>query len=92
MAKKKVRRVVWSNMVNLAGLYSKTPIQCRLKLSGKYWDKSDNYDVSPGEIGISDQRPFSGIARFSSFSKREVELWTLGATAVLLRLRDFAEA
>lgn len=86
-------KVIWGNRVNLVGLYSQKPI--RMKLYDEYYDEDELWWTSTdGSLGVHEVglvgSAADGCRTFSSESKREVELWTDGAMAVLQRLDNFA--
>lgn len=84
-------RVVWSNIVNLGGVYSDKPICCRLK-SGvgepTYWDSTGDLDVKT--VGERPLSPGSECTQFSSRSRRDVAMWTAGARAAMKLIRSIA--
>jgi hypothetical protein len=93
---KRVRapKVLYSNMVNMAGLYSRTPVKCFLRRGGpdsvygaSYWDSTGDYDTYKPGLEIR-----TGWIKFTSESKREVEAWTEGASAVMRMLRAWSGA
>jgi hypothetical protein len=84
--KKPSPKVVWANGVNSAGLYSNKPIRCAWHESGvssAYWDRTGNFDVT--RLGLKK----GPMDTFASHDRRDVELWTAGARAILDRLREW---
>ena len=82
-------KVVWANGINLVGLYSSKPVRCVWKepgdSTGAWWDASGDFDVN--RLGFE----FGPMDVFASASKRDVEMWTAGALAILSRLRELTE-
>lgn len=93
MAKK--RKVLWSNMINLSGLYSDKPVRCRdmkdrYGEARGYWDRTGNFCTSEDQIGehvLND----GAVVQFTSRSKEEVEFWTRGAKAALAAVVRFCK-
>ena len=78
---------VWANGVNLAGIWFQTPR--RMFWCGEseaYWDHSGDFDAK--KLG---QNSEMGVVTFASESKAEVEAWTLGAQAVMSRLKEWCK-
>jgi len=81
-------KVVYTNIINLGGLYSDKPIKCKLTESDLYsglgeiewWDKSGDVDVKQLGLYKHDNNCF---IQFSSLSKIEVQVWTDGVKAAL---------
>jgi hypothetical protein len=91
MKRATVRRgaAYYCNFVNLRGLYSQQPIVCkRPDENGIFWDSTGNISVNPKKLGLNID---SGIIKFSSGSRRDVELWTNGALAILKMLKDWVQ-
>jgi hypothetical protein len=89
--RRNVRRgaTYYCNFVNLRGLYSQKPIVCnRLAEDGMFWDSSGNVEVNPKKLGIN---VCSGRIEFASKSRRDVELWTIGALSILKMLKNWAQ-
>ena len=84
MKKRAKPMVVWANGVNAMGLYSQKPIRCVYHengLNSAYWDRTGDFDVT--RLGFE-----SGpMDTFASEERRDVEIWTAGARAILGRLR-----
>lgn len=83
-------KVLYTNLVNLAGLYSKEPVKCfrKNRAFGEgfwYWDKTGN--VQADETHEKDDN----IIQFTSPNKKEVELWTKGASAVMEMLKRWSK-
>ena len=79
-------KVVWGNMVNLSGLRSDTPMKFTLRknLDG-WWHKDGNDDVT--QLGLLTE---CGYIQFASTNRKEVELWTEGAKAVMTLLQEWS--
>ncbi len=78
---------IWSNMVNLSGLYSDKPVSCYYnKTLDSWWDKLGDYEIT--KLGYMED---AGCVYFSSENKEEVEHFILGAKAVMSMLRKWAE-
>jgi hypothetical protein len=80
-------------MINLSGLYSKTPIECSDKHgfcinNETYWDKEGNFDINPNKLGIEE---FDRYIKFSSENKHEVEIWTKGVLSVMKMLQKWSK-
>lgn len=83
-------KVIWANQINLAGLWS--PIPERMKwdeLQDCWWDRNGWFSIP--KLGFY-TRYDSTIIGFSSENKKEVEIWTRGALAVLNRLGNWTKA
>ncbi len=86
-------KVVWSNMVNVSGVYSPKPIRCVWKpnefsAGGAYWGEGGDYEA--GEMGSHVSRHWPQCTTFSSRKRNEVEVWTIGARAAMLLIRSIS--
>lgn len=84
--------VVWGNCINLSGLYSTKPIKCIKDNEFEhdidrtiYWDKSGTFDIEV--VGLDKKK---GCIKFSSFDKKETEVWTDGAKSILFMLNNWS--
>ena len=87
---KKQPKVLYTNLVNLDGLYSKEPIKCPRKnsYSGKrFWYCNKTGSIHAYEKHEKDDN----IIQFTSPNKKEVELWTKGAAAVMEMLKRWSK-
>lgn len=85
-------KVLYSNMVNLSGLYSNKPVRCKPEKDSDddyYWDSSGNFDCHltwvEGTIFLN-----RGV-QFTSEDKEKVQIWTDGAKAVMKQLNDWSK-
>lgn len=86
----KKQKVLWTNRVTLGGLQFYKPICCNLGENPLwYWDSTGNISCSPTLLG---QQLQDGYVYFTSFNKKEVEIWTQGVQAVMHLLRGWAHA
>lgn len=80
-------KIIYSNMINLAGLYSNKPVICRndkyFDLPNHWWDHEGDYSVS--KLGLVINKDMLYI-RFSSINKKEVELWMSGVKSTMKML------
>jgi hypothetical protein len=86
-------KVLWSNRINFGGLYSAKPVKCTERSNdygkpNEYWSKDGDYDAHADQLGVV---AINGCVTFTSRSKEEVELWTLGARSALAAVRRFCE-
>jgi hypothetical protein len=77
---------VWMNGINLAGLWSPRPLRGTYEANLREWYWRGNLSVS--RLGLDVRQ--SGITTFASESKREVEIFTLGAWAVMRELQRWS--
>lgn len=84
---KKKPKIAYGNSVNLSGLYSSHSVKLTYNPElDSWWDKSGNYNADFLGLEVRD-----GIVVFSSVNKRDVDLWTMGAKAVMDKLRRWSE-
>ncbi|HEC61948.1 MAG TPA: hypothetical protein ENI27_06795 [bacterium] len=86
---RKLPRTLWTNIVNLSGLYSPEPIKLTAQ---KGWDKRLHHwdktrDVDFKQMGLFER---GAVIQFTSKSKKEVELWTMGVKAVMDLLKRWS--
>lgn len=75
--------VVFSNSINLGGLYSPRPIRLQWNKSlNSWWDKEGNYEAT--KLGVFEE---DGLVQFTSLDRQEVEFWTLGVKATMKMLK-----
>jgi len=79
-------KVVWVNMVNLAGLYSPRPIKCSYKADLKSWWSADG-NVEAKRLGLERK---DNCVIFVSKTKQDAVLWTKGAAAVMYLLHSWS--
>lgn len=76
--KKELPKILWANSVNLAGLFSKSPIKCVFVeeyFDNPYWvNKKQDFSVETIGLWNRDNR----YIVFSSIDKQEVENWMNG--------------
>ena len=62
---------IWANCLNLKGLYSNLPVECRA--NGNIWTDDEGLKIE--RLGIVIR---GGIIMYASIRKEDVEKWTLG--------------
>lgn len=96
VTKNSKKKILWSNRLNLSGLYSDEPIKCfrtvckfdRKKIT--YWEKAGNYETTFAELGEIDSHNGRSI-KFTSQNKKEVEMWTKGVKAAFRAMQRYCE-
>ena len=79
-------KVVFSNAVNLSGLYSSEPLQLKWSENLKsWWGDSGNYVAK--ELGYVEE---GGRIQFTAYDRLEVERWTLGVKSAMLLLNRWS--
>jgi hypothetical protein len=80
--------ILYSNALNLRGLYSKKPVRVYFdEVSETYKDTSGNYEVKKAGLDIQENR-----ITFTSEYPREVECWSDGAIAAMILLSEWCWA
>jgi hypothetical protein len=82
-------KTYYGNVINLSGLYSKTPIKCDRQCEydkNIYWDESGNFDINLKQLGIKNKE---GYVKFTSENEDEVKLWTNGVLSAMLMIKKW---
>lgn len=82
-----MKKSIWMNGVNLRGIWSERPIRGYWYESTEEW-YDDGGNLSVEKLGVVVKE---GIITFSSKNRKEVVLWTMGANAVLIQMREFCK-
>lgn len=86
-----MNKVYYGNMINLTGLYSKTPIKCcyiNSFLDNVLYDLDGCFSINPNKLGTEIR---DGYIKFTSENELEVEKWTQGALAALKMLNRWSK-
>jgi hypothetical protein len=81
------KKPIWSAGINLAGVWSKTPIKMYWHdASDAWWD--DSADLFIRKLGLCKK---DGIITFSSYKKRDVEIFLMGIKALHTRIKRLVQ-
>lgn len=75
---------IWMIGINLNGMWNNKPIEAKWNSEFRCWyDKSGNFDVDT--IGLDER---DGCLMFSSYNKKDVELFILGAKSISKQIKN----